>query len=80
MAILVRIKKIKSTPTSVTYSFVSEKGSEGKFAVNSQTGDLKLISSMPDDNRKLYFARAARKVMTEWQAKGTLPDQTFWAS
>jgi len=80
MAILVRIKKIKTTNDLVTYCFANESGNTGTFSVNASTGSLQLLSSMPDDNKKFYFARAARKVMTEWQDKGSLPDMTFWAS
>lgn len=80
MAILVSIKKIKTINDLVTYCFSNENGNSGTFSVNAKTGSLELVSSMPDDNRKFYFARAARKVMTEWQTKGALPDKTFWAS
>lgn len=80
MAILVRINKIRTSNGKVTYSFIRENGEAGTFLVDSQTGSLELLSSMPHDSKKLYFARAARKVMTEWKSNGFLPEKTFWAS
>lgn len=80
MAILVKVEKINTLNDVVTYSFSSEIGSSGTFSVDSITGSLHLISSMPNDGRKMYFTRAARKVMTEWKTNGFLPEKTYWAS
>lgn len=80
MAILVKVEKINTLDNVVTYSFSSEFGTAGTFSVDRCTGSLQLISSMPNDNRKMYFSRAARKVMSEWKDNGFLPDKTYWAS
>lgn len=80
MAILVKVEKINTLNNVVTYSFSNEIGRAGTFSIDRLTGSLQLISSMPNDNRKMYFSRAARKVMTDWKANGFLPEKTYWAS
>ncbi len=80
MAILVKINKVKTVDMSVTYSFTNEYGQVGIFVINSITGGLDLTTPMPTDSGKAYFARAARKVITDWKAKGVLPDKAVWSS
>ncbi|WP_338570502.1 hypothetical protein VRB37_16545 [Erwinia billingiae] len=80
MAILVKVEKIKTLNDVVTYSFSNEIGKEGTFSIDRLTGSLQLISSLPNDSRKMYFTRAARKVMADWQRDGYLPEHTYWAS
>ncbi|UKY36463.1 hypothetical protein [Pantoea dispersa] len=80
MAILVRVNKVNSSKSCVTYSFVNEYGNEGFFDINPLTGQLDLTRPMPTDGSKTYFVRAARKVMTDWKLNGALPDHTVWAS
>lgn len=80
MAILVKVERVNTLGNVVTYSFSSEIGRTGTFSIDRVTGSLQLISSMPNDSRKMYFTRAARKVMTDWKTNGYLPDTTCWAS
>lgn len=80
MAILVKVEMIDRSDVFVTYSYSNEAGSNGTFSVNSSTGALDLISGIPNDYRKMYFNRAARKVMSDWKTSGKLPIKTYWAS
>lgn len=80
MAILVQIRMIETVGNLVTYSYTDGNGREGRFNINSSTGELSLNSPMPDDCKKTYFARAARKVLTDWRRNGHLPSKTAWAS
>jgi hypothetical protein len=80
MAILVQIRMIETVGNLVTYSYTDGNGREGRFNINSSTGELYLNSPLSDDGMKPYFARAARKVLTDWKRNGYLPSKTAWAS
>jgi len=80
MGILVTVRLIERGGNLVTYSFSDENGREGRFFINQKTGELTLKSPMPNDLRKTYFARAARKVVIDWQKNGKLPERTAWVS
>lgn len=80
MAILVTVKIVNRSGPVVTYSFNDENGREGRFNVNSDNGEFTLNTPMPNDYSKAYFARAARKVLTDWKKNGTLPSYTVWSS
>ncbi|GAB50262.1 hypothetical protein EH105704_01_02690 [Atlantibacter hermannii NBRC 105704] len=80
MAILVQIRMIETVGDLVTYSYSDGNGREGRFDINASTGELNLNLPMPHDGHKTYFARAARKVITDWRKNGHLPVKTAWAS
>lgn len=80
MAILVTARIVSRKGNQVTYLFSDENGRNGYFAINSNTGELSLTQPMPNDSNKAHFARAARKVILDWQKTGNLPAKSIWAS
>ncbi|WP_261261929.1 cadherin repeat domain-containing protein [Serratia fonticola] len=74
------VRLVERSGDLVTYSFSDENGREGRFFISQKTGELTLKSPMPNDLSKTYFARAARKVVTDWKKNGRLPEKAVWAS
>lgn len=51
----------------------------GVLSILKATGEVSLISPMPEDNGNLRFHRAAGKIVQHWVA-GKLPEKTMFAS
>lgn len=80
MAILVTARIVSREGRMVTYTFSDENGRNGRFSIDSDTGELSLTIPMPNDSNKTHFARAARKVLLDWKRTGSLPSKTVWSS
>jgi hypothetical protein len=81
VAVYIQIRKALETETEVIYDFFPDanESRKGKLIIEKQTGEIKELQSVPDDNKKFYFSRAARKLLLHHH-EGQYPDQTCWAS
>lgn len=79
MGIYVQIQKKSSANGVSNYMFSNEFGS-GEFSINEKTGALDYYKKMPNDPRKLFFSRAAYKIVKSWEKNGKLPDSEVWSS
>ena len=61
------------------YSFESDYGHQGVFAIDKSNGGVNLIKAMPGDEKLQCYYRASIKVMREWR-NGKLPEMLEWAS
>jgi hypothetical protein len=81
VAVYMEIRKALETETEVIYDFLpdADETRTGKLIIEKQSGEIKELEPILNDNQKFYFSRAVRKVLLHHE-KGQYPDQTCWAS
>ncbi|HHN8405159.1 TPA: hypothetical protein ACRRXZ_003738 [Morganella morganii] len=79
MGIYVQVSK-KSSSSGITSYVFSSNFRSGEFSINENTGQIDYYKKMPDDDKQVYFSRAARKIITTWKQTGILPDNEVWVS
>ncbi|MBD1926935.1 hypothetical protein H6F74_11840 [Trichocoleus sp. FACHB-90] len=79
MAFYVSLWKESEDDTSVVYCFGIHEKLFGKLWLDKTSGVVKEIESVPSDNSKALFPRAAVKIRQHWR-EGKFPEKTCWAS
>lgn len=79
MGIYVQVSK-KSSSSGITSYVFSSNFRSGEFSINENTGQIDYYKKMPDDDKQIYFSRAARKIIATWKQTGILPENEVWVS
>jgi len=79
MAIYISIRKVSESKEFAKYTFSTTDGREGVLSLSKDDGSVVLLTPMPGDVKKDYFARASHKIKKHWE-NGDLPEKTSWAS
>jgi len=79
MAIYVLIRKKEENDSAVKYEFGPTEERLGVLEIAKDSGEVSVLTEVPDDGEQVFSLRAHRKVIQHWR-QGQFPDETCWAS
>lgn len=79
MAVYLDIKKSAETAQIVEYTYATTDQRKGRFTIDRQSGETKLIDCADGEAEESLYQRASFKIKKAWK-EGNLPDFTCWAS